>query len=103
MRKTICRYHKPGCREESDYSGLAWLGSAHTWSGRCTTWPPLTALPLFRLDPDDPGLLKVCADCEYRVDGCDFRNPAVDSADGAPCGGLRAVAEHLTAGRDLGL
>lgn len=99
----LCRYHKPGRREEPGCGGLAWLEKRPHLAGEVHRLDPLAAAPLFGLSPDDPRLLKVCAGCEYRADGCDFRDPAVDPADCAPCGGLRAVAGLLAAGRDLGL
>jgi hypothetical protein len=55
------------------------------------------------LSPEDPRLLAVCASCEFRIDGCDFRDPQVPRSECEPCGGLQAVAGLLAMGKDLGL
>ena len=56
---------------------------------------------LHGLDPEDPRLLAVCASCDFRIDGCDFRDPEVPDEDCEPCGGLRVVAALLAQGLDL--
>jgi len=100
----LCRYHKPGHFEEPGCAGFALLASEKR-AGKA-----LLALdvsegageePLFGLDADDLRLLSVCALCDYPPDGCDFRNPAVDPATCAPCGGLRALALLLVSGHGL--
>lgn len=98
----LCRYYKPEKPEESVCGGLAWLHGRR---------PPLVLDELVAravregdalsgLAPEDPRLLTVCEVCEYRVDGCDFRDPSVPRAECAPCGGLRACAA-LFATEDL--
>lgn len=99
----FCRYHKPGRREELSCGGLVWREQRPHLAGEVYRLNPLAQAVLFGLSPDDSRLLKVCQGCEYRVDGCNFRDPAVDPADCVPCGGLNAVAGLLAAGRDLGL
>ncbi|MCB2188862.1 MAG: radical SAM protein [Deltaproteobacteria bacterium] len=99
----LCRYHKPGREEIPGCGGLAWLEGRDEPAPELTACLPAPDVPLAGLDPEDPRLLLVCAGCDYRVGGCDFRDPEVAAADCAPCGGLRAVAGLLAAGRDLGL
>ena len=53
--------------------------------------------PLFGLDPEDPRLQELCANCSYPPDGCDFRNPDGDP-DCAPCGALVAAAGLIVSG-----
>ncbi|MFZ5586858.1 MAG: hypothetical protein ACOZHQ_13135 [Thermodesulfobacteriota bacterium] len=100
---TLCRYHKPGRREEPGCGGLVCLEARPGLTADLAGLAPDPARPLFGLAGDDPRLLAVCQACAYRVDGCDFRDPAAPRDQCAPCGGLRAVAGLLAAGRDLGL
>lgn len=99
----LCRYHKPGRQEEPGCGGLVWLQGQPHLAAQVHQLAPLADEPLFGLRPDDPRLLRVCQGCDYRVDGCDFRDPAVPDSECAPCGGLRAVAGLLAGGQDLGL
>lgn len=103
----LCRYYKAGRREEPGCGGLVWLearpDSEPGLSAALADLAPDPERPLFGLADDDPRLLAVCGACEYRIDGCDFRDPAVPRDQCAPCGGLRAVAGLLVAGRDLGI
>jgi hypothetical protein len=105
----LCRYHKPGKAEQPGCGGLVWLqGRPHlrgplAQAAKAVQVAPDPAGPLYGLNPDDPRLLHVCAGCEYREGGCDFRNPAVPRDQCAPCGGLRAVAGLLAAGHGLDL
>lgn len=107
MRELICqrfcRYHKPGRREEPGCGGLVRLETRPDLAARLAGLTPDPGRPLFGLAPDDLRLLTVCGGCEYRLDGCDFRDPAVPRDQCAPCGGLRAVAGLLASGLDLGL
>lgn len=98
----MCRYHKPGKVEDPGCGGLEWL------LARPEAAAPLPGLAqagrhLAGLDAEDPRLWVVCRSCEFRVDGCDFRDPAVPDADCEPCGGLKAVALLLANGLDVGL
>lgn len=90
----LCAYHKPGKVEEPGCGGLVRL------EGRAV---PLGELldaiskgsggdALCGLPKDDPRLLEICTDCEYFVDGCDFRDPQIPASACSPCGGLKAVA-----------
>ena len=71
--------------------------------GQLSRLTPDPSRPLYGLNDDDPRLLHICDRCEYRVDGCDFRDPAVPRESCAPCGGLRSVAGLLASGCDLDL
>lgn len=98
----LCRYYKPGKVEDPGCGGLEWLLKRPELQEAVAGLHP-TDQALFGLADDDPRLVAICRTCEFRIDGCDFRDPAVDPADCAPCGGLRAVAGLLAQGRDLGL
>lgn len=103
LRKIICqgfcRYYKPGKREEPGCGGLVWLQRQPGLAERPEYFNFSGPEPLFGIAPDHPRLLAVCRECEYRVGGCDFRDPQVAEADCSPCGGLRAVAGLLASGR----
>ncbi len=99
----LCRYHKPGQEETPGCGGLEWLLERPEFYPAVERLEPQEHEPLFGLDPDDPRLMAICRGCDFLVDGCDFRDPAVDPADCAPCGGLRAIAGLLARGRNLGL
>ncbi|BEQ15639.1 hypothetical protein [Desulfoferula mesophila] len=99
----LCRYYKPHKREDPGCGGVELL------KRRPDLAPLLEALPsppddgLFALAEDDPRLLAVCGACEFRIDGCDFRDPAVARDQCSPCGGLRAVAWLLDENPELKL
>lgn len=99
----MCRYYKPGKKEDPGCGGLEWLqarprlGSAV--AGLAHEPPEL----LYGLDDNDARLLAICQICEFRIDGCDFRDPGVEPDECEPCGGLRAVAGLLAAGQKLDL
>jgi hypothetical protein len=99
----LCRYHKPGKAEEPGCGGLVWLQSRPHLRAPLAQAALDPADSLYGLNDDDPRLLHVCAGCEYRADGCDFRDPSVPRDKCAPCGGLRAVAGLLAAGHGLDL
>ncbi len=96
----LCRYYKP------DKAGQEQgCGPVQTLETRAGLEPALAALDpagpdLFGLEPDHPALLAACQACPYRVDGCDFRDPAVPPEQCSPCGGLRALAGLTAAGME---
>lgn len=97
----LCRYFKPDRPEEDGCGGLAWLAAHPQLESAVAALAPDPGAPLFGLAEDDPRLLRVCAACPYRPDGCDFRDPGAPRDQCAPCGGLRAVAGLLAAGLRL--
>ncbi|MCF8032923.1 MAG: hypothetical protein K9K66_07920 [Desulfarculaceae bacterium] len=97
----LCRYYKPGKREEPGCGGVEWLDARPALAGRLGELPPAEGDGLFGLAEDDPRLVAVCGSCEFRVDGCDFRDPQVSRSECSPCGGLRALAGLLALGLDL--
>ncbi|MEW5913684.1 MAG: hypothetical protein AB1814_14080 [Thermodesulfobacteriota bacterium] len=99
----LCRYYKPDKVEPVGCGGLEWLKARPELEVDLARLRPAEEEPLFGLSHDDPRLWAICNQCEFRVDGCDFRDPAVAADQCAPCGGLRAVAGLLAAGRELGL
>lgn len=99
----LCRYHKPDRPEEEGCGGLTCLAARPGLKAALSALSPDPAAPLFGLADDDPRLLRVCATCPYRPDGCDFRDPTVPRDQCLPCGGLRAVAGLLAAGHHLDL
>jgi hypothetical protein len=100
---TLCRYYKPGQREEPGCGGVVWLGRRPEASVRLRGLSPASGHPLFGLEPEDPRLRRVCGACAYLPDGCDFRDPDVPRSACAPCGGLRAVAALLALAGDVDL
>ncbi len=99
----MCRYFKPEKHEDPGCGGVEWLKPR---TGLDAALSALQARPsdmLHGLDPNDPRLWVVCNSCEFRIDGCDFRDPEVAPEDCEPCGGLRAVAGLLAARVDVGL
>lgn len=107
MRQAICprmcRYYKPGKKEDPGCGGVEWLAARPWLSAAVDGLMPESAPDLFGLDDDDPRLWAVCRSCAFLIDGCDFRDPAVPAAQCQPCGGLRAVAGLLAAGVELDL
>ncbi|MCF8041735.1 MAG: hypothetical protein K9K65_08380 [Desulfarculaceae bacterium] len=99
----LCRYYKPNKEEDPGCGGVELL------KRRPELGQALAALPspgddgLFTLADDDPRLLTVCEACEFRIDGCDFRDPQVERTECSPCGGLRAVAWLLSETPELKL
>lgn len=99
----MCRYFKPEKYENPGCGGVEWL------KPRASLEPALASLDagpsdlLHGLDPEDARLWVVCNTCEFRIDGCDFRDPEVPDNECEPCGGLRVVAGLLAAGVDVGL
>ena len=98
----LCRYYKPEKEEEVGCGGLEWLKPRPQWLEHLALLSPDEADQLFGLAEDDPRLLAICQTCEFRIDGCDFRDPEVSSDECSPCGGLRALAGLLAVGHDLG-
>lgn len=88
----FCRYYKAGQAEEPGCGPLARLQANPGLAPVLMALVPDPQAPLFGLDPEDPRLLAACAHCEYRVDGCDFRDGSVPRDQCAPCGGLIALA-----------
>lgn len=99
----LCAYFKPEKKEETGCGGLHWLKKHPGLLSQVSGLAPLADDPLFGIHSEDPRLLTVCSLCEYRIDGCDFRDPSVPRDQCSPCGGLRAVAGLLAGGWDLGL
>jgi hypothetical protein len=97
----LCRYYKPGKREDPGCGGLEFLKSRPALAAHLERLPPARGDGLFGLAEDDPRLLAICRACEFRVDGCDFRDPGVPREQCSPCGGLRALAGLMSLGLDL--
>lgn len=97
----LCRYYKPGKREDPGCGGVEWLKQRPHLQESVAGLSPLPHDELFNISDQDPRLLAVCEACEFRIDGCDFRDPEVPRSDCSPCGGLRAIAGLLSAGLDL--
>jgi len=99
----LCRYYKPDKIEPVGCGGLEWLKVRPALQAALAGLRPQPGGQLFGLRDDDPRLWAICNQCGFRVDGCDFRDPAVPASQCAPCGGLRAVAGLLAAGQELEL
>ena len=99
----LCRYYKPDKIEAVGCGGLEWFKLRPEWETALDQLQPQDGEQLFGLNDDDPRLWAICNQCGFRVDGCDFRDPAVPADQCAPCGGLRGVAGLLAARHDLGL
>ncbi|MCB2227367.1 MAG: hypothetical protein KQH53_11875 [Desulfarculaceae bacterium] len=97
----LCRYYKPGKREDPGCGGMEWLSARPGLAARLGELPPAEGDGLFGLPEDEPRLIAVCQTCEFRVDGCDFRDPEVARSECSPCGGLRALAGLLALGLGL--
>ena len=95
----LCRYFKPDKPEEVGCGGVLWLEARPRLRDAVAALPPQPGRGLYGLAEDDPRLLAICRACPYRADGCDFRDPGVPPAHCEPCGGLKAVAGLLAAGR----
>ena len=94
----LCRYYKPGHSQEEGCGGVLWLERHPELEAKTRDIGPDHTPSLYGQDRDHPLLARVCRQCPYRMDGCDFRDPTVPEADCAPCGGLRAVAWLLDRG-----
>lgn len=99
----MCRYFKPEKFEDPGCGGVEWLKKQPQCAEALAGIDDRPAGLLHGLNSDDPRLWMVCDSCEFRVDGCDFRDPQVSRDECEPCGGLRAVAGLLAAGLDIGL
>jgi len=99
----LCRYYKPNKREDPGCGGVETLKRRPDLAGRLEALPSPNDDALFGLDGDDPRLLAVCEACDFRVDGCDFRDPEMPREDCSPCGGLRTVAGLLSKDPELKL
>lgn len=101
MCEGLCAYHKPGKVEEPGCGGLVRLTAARVGPEalEAAIGKGLGGDALCGLPKDDPRLLEVCTDCDYFIDGCDFRDPEVAACDCSPCGGLKAVALLLSKGQ----
>lgn len=88
----LCRYYKPDKQEDPGCGGVELLKRRPDLAGTLVALPSPDDDGLFTLGEEDPRLLAVCQSCEFRVDGCDFRDPEVERDQCSPCGGLRAVA-----------
>ncbi|MCB2192016.1 MAG: hypothetical protein KQI62_10655 [Deltaproteobacteria bacterium] len=88
----LCRYYKPHKREDPGCGGVEVLKLRPDLAEILAALPSPDSDGLFDLAEDDPRLLAVCQACEFRIDGCDFRDPEVERSECSPCGGLRAVA-----------
>lgn len=97
----LCRYYKPHKREDPGCSGIERLKLHPELAEALAILPTPADDGLFGLAGDDPRLLAVCQGCEFRIDGCDFRDPAVERSECSPCGGLRAVAGLLSQNPEL--
>ena len=100
---TLCRYYKPGKKEDPGCGGLEWLKIRPGLEEAVASLPKDQDDGLFGLADDDARLARICQICEFRVDSCDFRDPQVPQEECSPCGGLRAVAGLLAAGKALDL
>lgn len=100
---SMCRYYKPDKTEPIGCGGLEWLKRRPELQTYLTGLRPDPSDQLSGLGEDDPRLWTICGQCEFRIDGCDFRDPAVPVSQCSPCGGLRAVAGLLAAGHILEL
>lgn len=94
----LCAYHKPGRVEEPGCGGLVRLARCEAAGEllRDAVSKGSGGDALCGLPKDDPRLLEICTDCEYFVDGCDFRDPEVKPSACSPCGGLKAAAIILS-------
>ena len=97
----MCRYYKPDKKEEVGCGGVEWLKPQPQWLESLAALSPDDDDELFGLGENDPRLLAICGICEFRIDGCDFRDPEVLRDQCSPCGGLRALAGLLAAGHQL--
>jgi len=97
----LCRYYKPGKREDPGCGGVEWLKLRPGLAAHLDELPEPQGDGLFGLAEDDPRLLAVCQSCEFRIDGCDFRDPEVPRGECSPCGGLRALAGLLSQGLEI--
>ena len=88
----LCRYYKPDKQEDPGCGGVEKLKRRPDLGHALAALPSPEDDGLFALAEDDPRLLAVCRSCEFRIDGCDFRDPEVQRSECSPCGGLRAVA-----------
>ncbi len=105
MRSNICpgfcRYYKPDKPDPDGCGGLNWLETQPNLEPAVAQLPPDHTGHLFNIPDNHPLLLGICADCAFRVDGCDFRDPEVPDDLCEPCGGLRVVAALLAQGHEL--
>jgi len=97
----FCRYYKPDKPDPEGCGGLNWLAARPGLARAAEHIPPDHAGHLYGQPPDHPALLAICAQCAFRVDGCDFRDPSVPRQECEPCGGLRVAAALLAQGLDL--
>jgi len=88
----FCRYYKPDKPDPEGCGGLNWLEKRPELAARLARLPSDHGSHLYGLRGDHSLLSAICAECAFRIDGCDFRDPQVSEADCAPCGGLRVVA-----------
>lgn len=98
----FCRYYKPDKPDPDGCGGLNWLETQPNLEYAVAQLTPDHTGHLYGIPQDHPLLLAICADCEFRIDGCDFRDTAVPDEECEPCGGLRVVAALLAQGHDLG-
>lgn len=105
LRETICqnlcRYYKPEKAGQEEGCAPVLLLEGRSGLGQAVAALDPKGPALFGVDAVHPQLLAICRQCSYRVDGCDFRDPAVSDADCAPCGGLRAMAGIIAAGVEI--
>lgn len=99
----LCRYYKPNKQEDPGCGGVEMLKRRPDLADALAALPSPADDGLFALAEDDPRLLAVCAACEFRTDGCDFRDPSVSRDACSPCGGLRALAGLLSRDPELKL
>ena len=95
----LCRYFKPWKVEDERCGGWEWL-QRNAIAGRLPEgWRgalQACARP-GTLGCDELLNRAVCADCAFRIDGCDYRDPSGPS-DAQPCGGVWAIDLLLAAG-----
>jgi hypothetical protein len=98
----FCRYYNPDKPDPEGCGGLNWIAGQPGLENEVAQLQPDLKGHLYGIPQDHPLLMGICADCAFRIDGCDFRDPEVPDEDCEPCGGLRVVAALLSQGHDLG-
>ena len=95
MESAICRkycsFYKPGKNEPSKCGTVEFL--RRNLTEREVRQAVSQAPPQYDLSSDETIKRLICRNCEFLVDGCDFR----DGVESPPCGGY-FVVEHLLKG-----